>query len=285
MGIPTRNSMVVPCMVKSRLNVPGGTTWRPDEASCKRIADASRPATTRNTSPLITYMTPSRLWSTVTTQSWSTASNGRCAPAPRLDAIVSASTLMRFLPSPQGQEVSGHFVQVVARELHGRHERARLQGCRIVDPGSNILRRVLDHSGADGPPAHQMSQVGPEEAVGRRPANRVTVDARQRREQLSPRLHLGIVPGRRSLLGRPLCEVFLGLDGHDEQHPRVLETTVLGALTDVPARLLRVDPYPVGLVRDHVHLPGELGNPETVNDIGGLEREDRKSTRLNSSHG
>src|SRR6266481_993364 len=250
MGIPTRNTMVVPCMVKSRLNVPGGTTWRPDEASCKRIADASRPATTRNTSPLITYMTPSRLWSTVTTQSWSTASNGRRSPAPRLDAIVSASTLMSSLPSPQGQKVSGHFVQVVARELHGRHERTRLQGRRIVDPGSNILRRVLDHSGADGPPAHQMSQVGPEQAVGLGPANRVTVDARQRREQLAPRLHLGIVPGRRSLLGRPLCEVFLGLDGHDEQHPRVLETTVLGALTDVPARLLRVDPYPVGLVRD-----------------------------------
>jgi len=83
---------------------------------------------------------PESLWSTVTTQSWSTASNGRRVPAPRLDAIVSASTLMSSLPSPQGQEVSGHFVQVVARELHGRHERARLQGCRIVDPGSNILR-------------------------------------------------------------------------------------------------------------------------------------------------
>src|SRR6266404_774393 len=274
MGIPTRNTMVVPCMVKSRLKVAGGTTWGPDQASCKRIADASRPATTRNTRPLITYMTPSRLWSTVTTQSSSTASNGRRAPAPRLDAIVSASTLMSSLPSPQGQKVSGHFVQVVARELHGRHERARLQGCRIVDPGSNILRRVLDHSGADGPPAHQMSQVGPEEAVGRRPANRVTVDARQRREQLSPRLHLGIVPSRRALLGRPLCEVFLGLDGHDEQHPRVLETIELGALADVPARLLRVDPYPVGLVRDDVHLPGELGNPEAVNDISGLERDE-----------
>src|SRR6266851_5206666 len=181
MGIPTRNTMVVPCMVKSWLNVPGGTTWRPDQASWRRIADASSPATTRNTSPLTTYMTPSRLLSTVTTHSWSTASNGRCAPAPRLDAIVSASTLMRFLPSPQGQEVSGHFVQVVARELHGRHERARLQGCRIVDPGSNILRRVLNHSGADGPPAHQMSQVGAEHAVGRGPPDRVAVDARRPR--------------------------------------------------------------------------------------------------------
>src|SRR5689334_1872514 len=73
---------------------------------------------------------------------------------------------MSSLLSPQGQEVSGHLVQVFARKLHGRHERARLQGCRIVDPGPNILRRVLDHSGADGPPAHQMSQVGPEDAVG-----------------------------------------------------------------------------------------------------------------------
>src|SRR4029077_21015074 len=189
MGIPTRNTMVVPCMVKSWLKVAGGTMWRPDQASCTRIADASRPATARNTSPLTTYMTPRRLWSTVTTQSWSTASHGRCAPAPRPDAIVSASTLMSSLPSPQGQKVSGHLVQVFARQLHGRHERTRLQGCRIVDPGSNILRRVLDHSGADGRPAHQMSQVGPEQAVGRGPAHRVAIDARQRREQLAYPLH------------------------------------------------------------------------------------------------
>src|SRR6266446_6858616 len=274
MGIPTRNTMVVPCMVKSWLNVPGGTRWRPDQASWRRIADASSPATTRNTSPLTTYMTPSRLWSTVTTHSWSTASNGRCAPTPRLDAILSEITLMGSLPSPQGQEVSGHFVQVVAGELHGRHERTRLQRCRIVDPGPNVPRRVLDHSGPDGPPAHQMSQVGPEHAVGLGPPNRVAVDARQRREQLAPRLHLGIVPGRRLLLGHPLSEVLLGLDGHDEQHPRVLEATVLGALADIPARLLRVDPDPVGLVRDDVHLPGELGNPEAVNDISGLERDE-----------
>jgi len=78
------------------------------------------------------------LWSTVTTQSWSTASNGRRVPAPRLDAIVSASTLMSSLPSPQGQEVSGHFVQVVARELHGRHERARFR-----DAGSSIQDRIF----------------------------------------------------------------------------------------------------------------------------------------------
>src|SRR6266852_2073817 len=178
MGIPTRNTMVVPCMVKSRLKVPGGTIWRPDETSCSRIADASRPAMIRNTNPLITYMIPSRLWSTVTTQSWSDARSGRGVSRP--EAIVSERTLMASLPSPQAHEVRGHLVQVAARQLHGRHARARLQRCRIIDPGANVLRSVLDHPSPDRPPAHQMSQVGPKDAVGCGAPNCMAVDTRQR---------------------------------------------------------------------------------------------------------
>src|SRR5437867_2870612 len=180
MGMPTRNTMVVPCMVKSRLNVSGGTTWRPGKASCKRIVDASRPATTRKAIPVTTYMIPSRLWSTVTTQSWRSASSGRRASAPGPATIVWDTTLMAFSSSSaQGQEVRGDLVQVVARELHGRHERARLQRGRVVDPGPEALGRIPDYSGSDRRAAHQVRQVGSEHAVGRGPPHRVTVDARQ----------------------------------------------------------------------------------------------------------
>ena len=67
--------MLVPCMVKSRLNVSGGTMCNPGHASCRRISDASRPAMTKKTRPETTYMIPSRLWSTVTTHSCACSSH------------------------------------------------------------------------------------------------------------------------------------------------------------------------------------------------------------------
>ena len=84
--------MLVPCMVKSRLNVSGGTMCSPGHASCRRISVASIPATTKKTSPETTYMMPRRLWSTVTTQSWACSSHGRRAAASGL-IKVGESTL------------------------------------------------------------------------------------------------------------------------------------------------------------------------------------------------
>jgi len=63
---------------------------------------------------------------------------GDALPRRAPDAIVSASTLMSSLPSPQGKEVSGHLVQVFRAKASGRHERARLQ-----DAGSSIQDRIL----------------------------------------------------------------------------------------------------------------------------------------------
>src|SRR5215470_14207484 len=177
--MPTRNTMVVPCIVKNRLNVSGGTTWRPDHASWRRIIEASRPAITRKTSPVATYMIPRRLWSTVTTHSWSSASKGGRATAPALITAFGI-TLMEMILSAQRQEVRGHLVHVLSRELHGRHQSARLDGRGIHDPVSKRLRSVLDHSGADRRPAHQVRKVWTEHAVGRGPTNGVTADAGER---------------------------------------------------------------------------------------------------------
>jgi hypothetical protein len=61
MGMPTRKTMVVPCMVNSRLKTSGDTTVLSATASWSRMSEASRPATTRKTIPEVTYMMPSRL--------------------------------------------------------------------------------------------------------------------------------------------------------------------------------------------------------------------------------
>ena len=61
MGMPTRNTMVVPCMVNIWLKPCGVRKSFNGLMSCRRIAVASRPATTKNTSPARMYITPSFL--------------------------------------------------------------------------------------------------------------------------------------------------------------------------------------------------------------------------------
>ena len=59
--MPTRKTIVVPCMVNSTLNVWAETKWLSATASCRRIRVASIPPITRNTSANTMYMMPSRL--------------------------------------------------------------------------------------------------------------------------------------------------------------------------------------------------------------------------------
>src|SRR5262249_52835614 len=154
MGMPNRNTMVVPCMVKSRLNVSGGTMCRPGHASCRRIRVASSPATTTNISAVRTYMIPRRLWSTVTTQSCNSSRSVRgdaLASGPAIDREI---TLM-IVASLEGDQVRGERFQLLPRDLHGRHERSDLQCGGILHPGVEILARV------SGPPPPQCS-AGPQ---------------------------------------------------------------------------------------------------------------------------
>src|SRR5262245_4843674 len=100
-------------------------------------------------------MIPRRLWSTVTTHSWSSASSGGRATAPAL-VTVFGITLIGMAPftSTKRQEVRGHLVHVSSRELHGRHQRARLDRRGILYPGPQGLRSILDHPGPDRRSAH-----------------------------------------------------------------------------------------------------------------------------------
>ncbi len=61
MGMPTKNTIVVPCIVKNWLNVSGPRKLLAGLTNCQRIARASQPAITKNTIAISTYMMPIRL--------------------------------------------------------------------------------------------------------------------------------------------------------------------------------------------------------------------------------
>src|SRR5262249_14684694 len=71
--------------------------------------------------------------------------------------------------------------------------------------------------------------------------------------------------------GDPTLELIPWMHHDHEEHETVLDAAVLGTLADVGPGTGRLDPHMVDLVRDHVHLARELGNPEAVDDVDGLE--------------
>jgi len=56
----------------------------------------------------------------------------------------------------------------------------------------------------------------------------------------------------------PRSELFRAINRHSEQHLRVLRSAVLGALADVDASLVWVDPRVIYAIRDQVCLPRKL---------------------------
>jgi hypothetical protein len=68
MGMTTRNTIVVPCIVKTWLYRSADSTWPFGVASWARMSSASMPPMTKNTMAAVPYMMPSFLWSTVVTQ-------------------------------------------------------------------------------------------------------------------------------------------------------------------------------------------------------------------------
>ena len=56
--MPIRNTMVVPCIVKSSLYCAAVRTLPFAWKSCKRMRSASRPPMTKNTKAVVPYMMP-----------------------------------------------------------------------------------------------------------------------------------------------------------------------------------------------------------------------------------
>ena len=66
-GITARKIIVTPCMVNTWLYRSADSSFCSGAASCARIARASMPPITKNTSAEAPYMMPIFLWSTVLT--------------------------------------------------------------------------------------------------------------------------------------------------------------------------------------------------------------------------
>src|SRR4030095_177400 len=207
MGTPTRNTIVVPCTVNRRLKTCGETTVFPAAASCHRMTLASRPAIRKNARPEPTYMIPRRLWSTVTTQSWSRVSRPVASRSASRAVIGGATTLMVGGLLAKSREVGDQLIELITGEVHRRHAGARLQHARILHPGPQRLGRIGRHSGPDRRAAHQMGEIWSEDAVRRRALDRVAADARDGREDVTPRPALGSISRCGSLRCNPLIEL------------------------------------------------------------------------------
>src|SRR5262249_30152093 len=117
------------------------------------MSDASMPPMTRKTRPVTTYMMPSRLWSTVTTQPCRIARtpDGSDAGAMSRGAGTAVGTLL--MGSPQCHEVPDELVQLCLVELHRRHEGAGLERARVFQPGAQVFGCVPRGARAQRPPA------------------------------------------------------------------------------------------------------------------------------------
>src|SRR5262245_10925903 len=228
MGMPTKNTIVVPCMVKMRLNTCGETKWFSGTASWMRMIVASVPATRKKTNPEAMYMSPRRLWSTVTTHSWSVARTDDRPGSRRATAMVGSSTAMVALA--ECRQVAHELLELPVAELHRRHERAGLHLIGGGDPGVQRLGRHPGGAGHERVAAHQVGEIRAEPAGRDRAPHGVAVDAGRGLEH-APAGDGRRVGDRRLLLRRhPAVELRPRVDVDPEQHVRVLCTAVLGAL-------------------------------------------------------
>src|SRR5499426_2280590 len=135
----------------------------------------------RNTRAVTTYMIPSLLWSTVTTQSCRVARTPDDSEVGAVSrtAAGSVDTNIAVMASPQRHEIFDELVELSVVELHRGHEGAGLERARVFHPGAKVFRRVPHGTGAECRAAHQMGQVRAEHAVTRRAAHGMAVDAGQ----------------------------------------------------------------------------------------------------------
>src|SRR5689334_25144363 len=120
-----------------------------------------------------------------------------------------------------------------------------------------------------------MGEIRSKDAVRRRAPDRVAADARDGREDVTSRPALGSLSRYGPLCSNPSIELVPRMHGDPEEHPRVLDAAELGTLPDVRAGRPRLDPGPVDLAGDDVGFARELRDPEAVNHVGRLERDER----------
>src|SRR5687768_4528875 len=109
-----------------------------------------------------------------------------------------------------------------------------------------------------------MRQVRSECSFCRSTLDDMAVDARGGEKDRAPCRRLRVFSRGSPLRLHPTCELFRRVRDDAKAHFRVLRPAILGAVTEIRASLLRLDPHPVDAVGDQVGLPRELRDPETM---------------------
>src|SRR6266849_2269730 len=111
-----------------------------------------------------------------------------------------------------------------------------------------------------------MRQVRAELPIRLRFPDRVTVDARSRKENVATGPHLRIIHRWLPLRGHPLFEISRRMRDDAEQHAGMLQAAIFGAVADIGAWLCWLDPHEIAAIGDQIGFTGELRYPETVRD-------------------
>src|ERR1041385_2306578 len=279
-----RKTMVVPCIVKSELNVSALTSVLSGFISWRRMISASMPPIRKKMNAVLPYRMPIRLWSTVVIQLQIPVFAGAWAAGAwsRTEVAMAASVLL------VRAEVRHQRGDLLVGELPGEHhQRPLLDRIGIAEPPPDVLVGVLQQPRPEGPAASDVAQIGPlhlDAPRGRRARHRVAPDAaageeerlarlpdRVGREARGPRRGIGRQSGIRghpavvdqrgadALVLDPGGELLRRLRDHPEPHPRVLLAAELGALAAEGAGHLGLEPERVVLAGEDVALARELG--------------------------
>src|SRR5262249_7796124 len=271
--MPNRKTIDVPCMVKRRLKVPGPTRLLFGKINCMRIIEANEPATTKKSNAEQMYIKPSFLWSTVTTNSWSRAMNGREVSAAG-DSAISRVAMLSPLELLQGQQVRDYLIQLGVRQLHVGHIATLFDRLRVPHPGPQFFGCIGHCAGAQRFTTHEMGQVGAKRPHRIRSFDGVTVDAGRGEENIAAGPRLWIVRRRLPLARCPLFEILRWMHDHPEQHVCVLHTAIFGAVANISSRLQGFDPHPILPIGNHIGFACKLRHPEAMRDIRRLELEE-----------
>src|SRR5438067_8042026 len=97
-----------------------------------------------------------------------------------------------------------------------------------------------------------MRQVGAKLTFRFCSLDRVTVDARSRKESVATGAQLRIINRRLPLCPHPLSNIVRRVCDDTEQHTRILQPAIFSAVTDISAWFCRLDPHYVAAIRNEI---------------------------------
>lgn len=165
-------------------------------------------------------------------------------------------------------EVVRDSVEIFFVQMHRGHQGARFEVSRIVDEGTQVVRRIRHRTGGDGGSAGEMGEIRAEGAFGCRARDGVAVDARVGLKDGAPVGSGGKLRGVFLLLRDPCGKGRWRIRIDADEHFGVLGSAVLRALAEIEAGLGGVNPHGIDLIWNQIHFAGEARDPEAMVGIG-----------------